>query len=491
MTPSKSDTTPKDTPVLLVRLNEDQWGQIVYSSRSRPRFSRTYPHSLVENIKPRSIVLLQASGMDGGLFAGYLKSKSSVSSFDSRVVVDGLTRLGGKSIDAVLSRVQNNRLKAAVARASSPDWTLYPLPPRLRSMVLAILSSDARDAAVLESLLRRLNRPSTYSNGRGTQMDALRVALKMFGREPEHARIKLTNRETMLPQFRLNEDAAIEHDARWINGWTLSDSDLTGEAVFTSGPEQLHIFTANKRKLEEVFGVDLIYLNERRGSIVMVQYKMMERHGSAQRNSTGWSARIDGQFADEIARMREVMKDLDPVGPYRLNPLPCYIKLINRDAGIKSPGIIIGLEHLMALREGGVALGPRGGERIGYDELDGHYLRGDCFVELVRSGYIGSRGATTDALETIVRSTLESGQAVVAAWQHRTIETPSLPPSAAAWVQSPHEEGDWYNDEDDYPSLDDEEDISGTDDGHVNDDDVVEDDDRYPPADDDDATRGI
>jgi hypothetical protein len=64
-----------------------------------------------------------------------------------------------------------------------------------------------------------------------------------------------------------------------------------------------------------------------------------------------------------------------------------------------------------------VLAGPAGGLRISYEDLDGHYLRGEGFVELVRSGYIGTRGATTEHLQALVEASLDGGKAVVAGIQ--------------------------------------------------------------------------
>jgi hypothetical protein len=65
----------------------------------------------------------------------------------------------------------------------------------------------------------------------------------------------------------------------------------------------------------------------------------------------------------------------------------------------------------------GAASGPHGGLRISYRRLDGHYLRSDPFVELVRSGYIGTRDATTENLQVLIDAALNGGRAVVAAIQ--------------------------------------------------------------------------
>ncbi len=67
--------------------------------------------------------------------------------------------------------------------------------------------------------------------------------------------------------------------------------------------------------------------------------------------------------------------------------------------------------------EQGQLAGPRGGRRIAYSDLNGHYLRGETFADLIRSGYIGSHSATTNHLETLIKATLAGGRGVVAAIQ--------------------------------------------------------------------------
>jgi hypothetical protein len=77
----------------------------------------------------------------------------------------------------------------------------------------------------------------------------------------------------------------------------------------------------------------------------------------------------------------------------------------------------LSLGHFDQLMDEGELTGPADGLRISYRGLDGHYLRGEGFVELVRSGYVGTRGATTDHLQALIEASLGGGKAVVAAIQ--------------------------------------------------------------------------
>lgn len=178
-----------------------------------------------------------------------------------------------------------------------------------------------------------------------------------------------------------------------------------------------------------MFGVDLIYLNKARGSLVMVQYKMMEPKSSKvhrietempdidQPDAKEWHVPINAQFQSEMERMKKLDSDLSPDGPYRLNPGAFFFKLVRRHSAIKSAGIMLSLHHLTQLIEDGCTAGPRMGLRINYKELDGHYLRSDPFIELVRSGYIGTRSGTTDQLQILIEAALTGGRSVVAAIQ--------------------------------------------------------------------------
>lgn len=79
-----------------------------------------------------------------------------------------------------------------------------------------------------------------------------------------------------LVSVHLYEDNVVNADATRLPGFDMIASDITGRAVFEKRDERLVIYTANKLPLEQMLGVDLIYINETRGNIVMVQYKMLE-----------------------------------------------------------------------------------------------------------------------------------------------------------------------------------------------------------------------
>ena len=75
---------------------------------------------------------------------------------------------------------------------------------------------------------------------------------------------------------RLREDRVIEQDAIKLQGFKAVKSDMTGRFEHRLGNERVVIYVANRNLLEEMVGVDLIYINDAVGNIVMVQYKMLD-----------------------------------------------------------------------------------------------------------------------------------------------------------------------------------------------------------------------
>ncbi|EKT4484801.1 MULTISPECIES: hypothetical protein [Pseudomonas] len=413
----------------LLRLTESRWMELEACRNHGTKFSLTFPHVISRSGRPNTLVLIATDGKAPTLRLGLIRSIQTISTLDSRVMFDCVLLIAPQSLNALVAGVTSTTLRGATNKLKSETAEFQPVSQKLGEKLIALIAEVPANVAVFHRILAEVGRPKYYENGHALQVNALDLALKAFGVTDGATSVALPGGHTAIGTVRLQEDAVIEHDARWISGWHLSDSDLTGKAVFTRRGEQLEVFTANKRPLEELFGVDLIYLNKARGSLVMVQYKMMEPKSSKvhrikadtpdidQLDAKEWTVPINAQFKSEMERMEKFDNDLSPEGPYRLNPGAFFFKLVRRHSAIKSAGIMLSLQHLTRLIEDGCTTGPRKGLRISYKALDGHYLRSDPFIELVRSGYIGTRSGTTEHLQTLIEAALTGGRSVVAAIQ--------------------------------------------------------------------------
>lgn len=405
----------------LLRLTEYRWMELLEGRNHGTKFSLNFPHSVARSGKPGSLVLVAVTGTATPLHLGLFRSVQTISTLDSRVMFDLVQPITPHSLDALISSVHSTTLRAGARKLITGTDDFQRVSPKLGEHLIDLITAVGANSVVLQRILATVGRPKIYENAHALQHDALDLALRAFGAVDGAAKIALRSDATAIGAVRLQEDAVIEHDARWISGWDLTESDLTGKAVFTRRGEQLEVFTANKRPLEELMGVDLIYLNKSRGALVMVQYKMMERreHDShpAHLKEQEWTVQINKQFLSEIERMERFDRDFSPEGPYRLNPGAFFFKLVRRRSTAKSAGILLSLHHFNKLMADGCLEGSRGGLRISYKQLNGHYLRSEAFIELVRSGYIGTRDATTDHLRALIQEALTGGRAVVAALQ--------------------------------------------------------------------------
>ncbi|NRD89477.1 hypothetical protein C8024_08495 [Sphingopyxis sp. BSNA05] len=345
---------------------------------------------------------------------GIVRSRQAISSLDTRVSFDFVDEIEPSSLNRLLRDVETPTLRQAIERLRAASQQITAVSNQLGQSMIAAFAADEANAAVLRRILAWIAGRGRIENAVVMQHDAIKLAIKAFGGDGEAYQLNVLG-PSAIASVRVLEDAAIEHDARWLPGWTMDESDLTGRARFRKHDGELEIYTANRRPLEQLLGVDLIYLNERRGALVMVQYKMLERDRDL---GEGWQARIDWQFEDELNRMRQFECDLDPEGPYRLHPGAFFMKMMKRKSAASAAGIVISLGHLEHMLSQGSLRGSRGGLRIDHAELDGHYLRSEAFVELVRSGYVGTRGATTGHLQSMIEATLNEGRAVVAAIHH-------------------------------------------------------------------------
>ena len=401
--------------LLRMTLGDVNYFELKAGKHEGRRFSGAYRHPYLDDAKRDGLALVEFA--DGELKIGRISSIQAVSTFDSRVVVDLLSPLAGSTTSHYLDRITKAQLKAPIEKLRSDHSEVTRITPKLAQATFSAIADEPANAEAIRTLAKALDTPKAYEDARALQSSAIKVALRAFGLEVNHQpdALEIFDTETGLAGHRLNEDAVIEHDARSIEGWTLDHSDATGRAMFSRRGTRLEVITANKRPLEKLFGVDLIYLNERRNSLTMVQYKMMERGGKDELGETDWQVRIDKQFRDELDRMDRFDTDTDSSGGYRLDPGAFFFKLVKRDAALTASSIILSKGHFSGLLENGVLRGPKGGCSLKYSDLDGHYLREAGLIELIRSGYIGSRGAGTEHLKTLIEATLEHGRAAVAA----------------------------------------------------------------------------
>ena len=409
--------------LVVFRFDDDEWDRLEESRHGLMEFTIARSRTTLAKVTTPTACLAfrrhvddqcHGAGRQNARF-GLVTSRDRVSTLESRVKIARARSIGARTTEEVCGLVTERPHERRLRERLAPGDSVVRLPSGLSAHLVEKLIEVDENRVAMRLASMGLSVPTHFSGPASTQWDAVGTALRAFGLPPSDPAVSIElarGKATELARVNVIEDGVIEHDARLVPGYDLIGSDVTGRAVFERRGERLVIYTANRRDLERVLGVDLVYLNETRQNIVMVQYKMLEAMGK------DWVYRPDGQLEAEIERMRRFdSKQRKEPHDYRLNPQIFYLKFAKRARTLRNATITIPLDHYQELLSDPACRGPKGGLRISFDSLGGRYLHQGPLLDLIRSGYIGAHGATTKHLSTLVEAVVNNGRGAVAAVQ--------------------------------------------------------------------------
>jgi hypothetical protein len=413
-------------PLILLRFPlgyEDEFRQ---SKHGLERFTWAEPHYNCNDLKLPTLCLVEMQGNDSNTFyAGVLLRKAGVTTLESRLTAIGLQRLKVTSFLDLGARIKDERLKAYFGQRARLLGTVVVLSPMLSRATLTVLTSDFDNEAAIKIAASKIPGLRPSITRKWEQFDAIKTAMAAFGiaksdlplfvETPDKSDSTIS--KLRADEVRVMEDNVIAKDSSVIPGFNLIEKYVTGRAVFVKGGDRLDVYTANRGLLEEMLGVDLVYVNQKTGSVIMLQYKMLEPYRDPLSKAKDWIVRYDSQFRDEVERMT-LPHLTQAVVDYRLHRNPFFIKFVRRTGdGDSHHAFVLSLDHLKQLLHSKAGTGPRGGLLISYEKLEGVYLRDSDFLGLIRSGYIGTHRRESDALVPIIFEVAKGNRAIVLAWQ--------------------------------------------------------------------------
>lgn len=219
------------------------------------------------------------------------------------------------------------------------------------------------------------------------------------------------------------EDRMIDHDMASFPGSSAMRRYLVGAVSVETESGSLTILNANRTKIENTLGVDLIYYHHSFRSFTMVQYKRLVGHPAPV-----YRPDADSSYANEVQRMRRFLLDSKPATgedlvSYRLDAKPFFFKFCTsvHDGHWSRmlPGIYMPLELWDLFIASHEARGPRGGLCVGYDNAS-RRLNNSEFARLVRGGWVGSCGVDSERVNRIVETELASDKSIIAAIHDET-----------------------------------------------------------------------
>ncbi|MDA9420949.1 hypothetical protein [Bradyrhizobium sp. CCBAU 53380] len=400
--------------VALVKLPADIWDGIESSERGFVFFSLALPQEQLQDVTKRSLCLFVRETGGAAIHLALVRSVSKVTTLQTRMRVAAGTQVNPSDINKLIAMLDvrlGNQLRSEVERRTPATV----LSKKVSEAIVRSLSGDTANQKGLKHIHFLLS-ASKFNSAVALQLDAIGTALEIFGLGGGAKPKSLYVRKDADSTIRLLEDSVVAHDARSVPDMSLVGSDATGYAEFEGDGDRLRVYTANKLPLERLFGVDLIYLNQKLKNLVLIQYKMLEPNGS----KTDWSYRPDAQLDAEVERMERFQRTVTSTASYRLNPEAFYMKFVKRTSGVGSGSITVALSHFKGLARS--SDNPEKRVSISFNALNGHYLREAGLIDLIKGGYIGCHAELSEGFTELITAVTSGGNAVVAAIEERISE---------------------------------------------------------------------
>lgn len=367
----------------------------------------TLDQSYDAQITSKTICLVEFNNGESRICAlGWIEKTGAFTTYKQKVWIKLFGNISFKSLNEIAACITDAKLKNLFLKTIE-NGTL--LTPKVSQAILEVLSVN--DGAFLRKALAETD-VNIVTEIQFEQDDALDFALKAFG-------IPFKKKDNYIVE-KLNEDLVISNDAHQIDGYFKTYQSDFGKTVFAKDSiDYLSVYMANKQLLEQMLGIDLIYVNEVCGNMVMVQYKMLQ----PQKVKYGydWVFYPDKQTEKEIDRMK-LPQTSDIHKDYRLNSNPFYFRFVKRNPRLVSDGVRtfnITVDHYNRIINSTKGQGQKGGIRISYESLNATYLRETEFIALIHSGYIGTYSVDTKYLQTIIEQVIKGNRSLVVAWQHK------------------------------------------------------------------------
>ena len=300
------------------------------------------------------------------------------------------------------------------------DDVAIPAPDREDPQLQSRL--EARDAVGLAGLLANVDIPGSGIRRR-IDTDAVNLLQSVF------ANVKVPDlEEDLLPE-----------DLRRFDGFTEPEMYSASIAVFRTGDVELAVFNVNKKAFEVALGVDLIYWDTTHDVFTLVQYKRLEQTDGSAGRAGPWAYHRRDEIVDQLSLMPQLVNKPTTSRDWRMTQSPFWFKFVRGDAAtIQDAHLLRGMylpaDYLrLAIDDGSLMTGPRGGFRIDYDNV--RYLDRGAFVRLVQQGLIGTASEQSADLHRVIEDLTASGRSVVLAVKSKWV--------AAAAAHSPEFRSCW------------------------------------------------
>lgn len=390
--------------------------ELFYDATSKDKFSFSIKKEQCKKISASRFVLIKG---ETNLYLSWFKRKTSSTTLENGIHLNHIIEL-----DFNFKKLQDDL---------SPDVRdKIEVSLRNKFSLLTQKSSLEFFENLSESIKKKMKDIISENNSSSQsvmQLDAIKFAMNIANIDRSFScYIELKDdSDSMLEQIgaKLREDNIIAFDV--YEPSFSQDKELikypeqgTGIVKFKNDLEELSIYTTNRMPLEEVLGVDLIYINHIHKNIVMVQYKMLEKE------SKGWVFRCNSHFEEQVRKMNDLLSYLSKNhdSSYRLNPNPFFLRFIKRNQiNNDIVSFVISLEHYQEMESSSIMnVSNSENKKISYEMMNKHYIGKQEMEGLIRGGYIGTYASDTEIIQKVIELGDHSENAFVIAFHRKITE---------------------------------------------------------------------
>lgn len=383
--------------------------------------------------RARMIAVARRAGRLVVIGFGVVRNHQRVATGKDRIRLDPLVRIEPLAFEAITNLLPT--------RGSPNDPFELPPPlrpralgPQLGEHVLGALAELSPPVAELLAQITEMEEPIT--GGRAWRVreerDAVATALDLAGLEAEPDELASTVSRSG-PQeplvglldpavlYDVEDDLIAEDLRRFDRSGTLKLTHASA-ARFTDRDVTLTIINVNRKTLEKVTGVDLVYWDMPNDSYTMVQYKRLTRRSTPSEDDERWAYTDQSEVTKALDRMTARQGRVSDATQFRLTTSPYWFKFVRADAFTPNDpmvlrGMYVPAEYVrQAVSDGAFNTGPRNGFEITYANT--RYLRRETFVDLVRKSMAGTTSRQTADVLQEVNALSEDRQTILAVRSH-------------------------------------------------------------------------
>lgn len=316
----------------------------------------------------------------------------------------------------------NKMLESEISQLTANRWNAF---------IHYLFVNDKEQHKKIIDILSNRNKKSDATNYKtiniNNERDAIGLSLRIAGINNYYNEISEWNtEESTTPDFlkgitstKLREDQMIINDFKYFKDWEIINEFNNNVHVFSDGINKVSVMNANRTPIETTIGVDLFYYNHIFKNYIFVQYKRLTKSG----NQYNYNIKSDSSFIKEIERMSTFesyhINDDDyktDIIDYRISDEMFYFKFCRDEQDILTKDLSKGMYLPKSYIES--YINNTKNKSISYEMVD-RYLNNTMFIDMVKTGFFGSKFRDSQGISNLLNSIIASGKSLIIAVKDR------------------------------------------------------------------------